>query len=156
MPQAIDPEALYEHHEKFNEKNYLSELLIDQFYAPMQTQENLESNLTAIRQAYRMAQMDDIFVANFIHIHKFLDKYEEKAAYRCPMVMNFPYTKEDFLSTDMPFREIAEQQDDFKQAQTRTRIQKQAEKVGIRNFSKLWQEYDKSRKRAGQTVSRCG
>ena len=156
MPQAIDPEALYEQKAHFNEKNYLSELLVDQFYAPMQTQENLESNLTAIRQAYRMAQMDDIFVANFIHVHKFLDKYEEKAAYRCPMVMNFPYTKEDFLSTDMPFREIAEQQDNFKQEQTRTRIQKQAEKVGIRNFSRLWQEYDKARKRAGMTVSRGG
>lgn len=128
MPQAIDPEALYEHQEHFKEKNYLSELLIDQFYAPMQTQENLESNLTAIRQAYRMAQMDEFFVAGFLNIHKFLDKYEENAAYRCPMVMNFPYTKEDFLSTDMPFREIAEQQDDFRQAQTRTRIQKQAEK----------------------------
>ena len=156
MPQAIDPEALYEHHEKFNEKNYLSELLIDQFYAPMQTQENLESNLTAIRQAYRMAQMDDIFVANFIRIHDFLDKYEEKAAYRCPMVMNFPYTKEDFLSTDMPFREIAEQKDRFRLEQTRTRIQKQAEKVGIRNFSKLWQEYEKAHKLAVMNDSRYG
>ena len=156
MPQAIDPEALYEHHEHFNEKNYLSELLIDQFYAPMQTQENLESNLAAIRQAYRMAQMDDIFVANFIRIHDFLDKYEETAAYRCPMVMNFPYTKEDFLSTDMPFREIAEQKDSFKMEQTRTRIQKQAEKVGIRNFSKLWQEYEKAHKLAVMNDSRYG
>lgn len=156
MPQEIDPEALYEHQEHFKEKNYLSELLIDQFYAPMQTQENLESNLTAIRQAYRMAQMDDVFVSHFIRIHDFLDKYEEEAAYRCPMVMNFPYTKEDFLSTDMPFREIAEQKSRFKLEQTRTRIQKQAEKVGIRNFSKLWQEYDKAHKREVMSDSRYG
>ena len=117
------------------------ELLVTIAYLPGNTQESLDKNLTTLRSVFKEKMIDGCFMELF---HRSSEVIRHDAEFESSgLVLNTPYTYEDFINTEDPYKEIAEERTAFRREQVATRIAKQAAAVGVKNFKKLLSNYDR-------------
>ena len=139
MPLMLNRETLLE--SDLKDLKWFAEKLGDILYSPGMTQTALEENLTTLRECYKEQNIDGIFVQFFTRMAGALrgrEGYEETG-----LILRMPYTKDDFLYTDAPYREIAEQKTAFARGQVTQQLSEIAKKLGVTGFKQLCAQYDR-------------
>ena len=150
MALHIDPEKI--DRERIRDERWLAEKIIDIFYCPGATQENIEENLTVLRTVYKENHIDSLFLKWFSHVRRTLQGTE---GYRdCGLILRIPYTYDDFIYTEEPYKEVASAKTRFEREQVKMQLAKQAQKVGVKGFNKLCAQYDRGME-AQVTDGRC-
>ena len=133
MPIMLNKEALMER--DLDDIKWFAEKLGDILYAPGMTQTALEENLTILRECYKEKNIDGIFVQYFTRMAGALRGSAEYA--ETGLTLRMPYTKDDFLYTDAPYKEIAEQKTAFARDQVTAQLAEIAKKLGVTGFKHL-------------------
>lgn len=140
MPVMVSPEDLAD--KDLSDLQWFAGLMGDLIYAPGQTQESLEQNLHMIREVYRMDSRDGLFLQMFDRIRPVVTRLPEYD--QIGLVCRIPYTADDFLYTEAPYREIVSEKNGFRREQIKAQLEKRAKSVGVNNFRTLWNQYDKA------------
>ena len=139
MPIMLNKEAIIKHDLK--DLKWFAVELGDLLYSPGMTQPCLEENLTILRECYKEQSIDGVFVQYFTRIAGALrgsEGYKETG-----LNLRMPYTKDDFLYSDAPYREIAEQKTVFARGQVTQQLAEIAKKLGVTGFKQLCAQYDR-------------
>lgn len=141
MPVTIDKAAILEHPERMRDLKWLAELTNTLIYTPGMTQTALEDNLRMLRECYKEKGLDGIFLEQF---GRLLEAYPKSEDFQeTGLTMRMPYTKDDFLYTDAPYKEIAEQKTAFARNQVTAQLAEIAKACGVTGFKQLCAQYDK-------------
>jgi len=135
----LNKEAIMKHDLK--DLKWFAVELGDLLYSPGMTQPCLEENLTILRECYKEQSIDGVFVQYFTRISGALrgsEGYKETG-----LNLRMPYTKDDFLYSDAPYREIAEQKTVFARGQVTQQLAEIAKKLGVTGFKQLCAQYDR-------------
>lgn len=141
MPVTIDKAAILEHPERMRDLKWLAELTNTLIYTPGTTQTALEDNLRMLRECYKEKGLDGIFLEQFgrlLEAYPKLEDFQETG-----LTLRMPYTKDDFLYTEAPYREIAEQKTAFARNQVTAQLAEIAKACGVTGFKQLCAQYDK-------------
>lgn len=139
MPK-LDKDSILQQRD-LNDIKWFAECLGDLLYFPGITQTELEASLTDLRECYKAKNLDGIFVQYFIKMAELLRNqpgYTETG-----LILRMPYTKDDFLYTDAPYKEIAEQKTAFARGQVTQQLAEIAKKLGVNGFKALCAQYDR-------------
>lgn len=139
MPIMLNKEAVMQC--KLDDLKWFAEKLGDILYAPGMTQTALEENLTILRECYKEKNIDGIFIQYFTRMAGALRGRESYA--ETGLILRMPYTKDDFLYTEAPYREIAEQKTAFARGQVTQQLAEIAKKLGVTGFKALCAQYDR-------------
>ena len=138
MPIMLNKEALESR--ELNDLKWFTDKITDLVFAPVMTQEALETNMITLRSVYKEIGLDGMFVRYFSQAAPAIRKspgYQDTG-----LVLRMPYTQEDFLYTEAPYQEVAEQDTVFKRDLVATQLDKIARSFGIKNFKQLAKRYD--------------
>lgn len=141
MPVMIDKAAILEHPERMRDLKWLVELTNTLIYTPGTTQTSLEDNLRMLRECYKEKGLDGVFLDQFgrlLEAYPKLEDFQETG-----LTLRMPYTKDDFLYTEAPYREIAEQKTAFARNQVTAQLAEIAKACGVTGFKQLCAQYDK-------------
>ena len=141
MPVTIDKAAILEHPERMRDLKWLAELTNTLIYTPGMTQTALEDNLRMLRECYKEKGLDGVFLEQFgrlLEAYPKLEDFQETG-----LTLRMPYTKDDFLYTEAPYREIAGQKTAFARNQVTAQLAEIAKACGVTGFKQLCAQYDK-------------
>lgn len=138
MPIMLNKETIEQR--DLNDQKWFSERIRDLVYSPGMTQEALEKNLITLRSLYKEKSKDGMFLQYFSQIATLIRKDSDYQS--TGLVLRMPYTQEDFLYTEAPYQEVAEQDTVFKRDLVATQLDKIARSFGIKNFKQLAKRYD--------------
>lgn len=141
MPVTIDKAAILEHPEQMRDLKWLAELTNTLIYTPGTTQTSLEDNLRMLRECYKEKGLDGVFLEQFgrlLEAYPKLEDFQETG-----LTLRMPYTKDDFLYTEAPYREIAGQKTAFARNQVTAQLAEIAKACGVTGFKQLCAQYDK-------------
>lgn len=156
MPLMINKDALSV--DNARDQHWFSQKLMDLVYSPGMTQEAIEENIRVLREFYKENNIDGLFVTYFEVVASFFRR-EGSLKNESNLILRIPYTKDDFIYTDAPFREIDEAKNAFESGQIEMQLAQQAERVGIKEtqFRKLLNQYKDQAKSekdgSGSTIS---
>ncbi|MBR2088252.1 MAG: hypothetical protein IJ906_14220, partial [Oscillospiraceae bacterium] len=139
MPIQLNREAVLQR--DLRDIRWFAETLGDLLYAPGMTQTALEENLTTLRECFREKNIDGVFVEYFTRMAETLQSSESYA--ETGLILRLPYTKDDFLYTDAPYKEIAGQKTAFARGQVTQQLAEIAKKLGVTGFKQLCAQYDR-------------
>ena len=141
MPVIIDKAHILEHPEHLEDMKWLAEFTRDLIWSPGMTQSALEENLRLLRECYKERNIDAVFLTFFPRLMDVFPRSEEfeKTGLRVRM----PYTKDDFLYSDAPYKEIAAQKTRFGRDQVTAQLAEIAKSLGVTGFKHLCAQYDR-------------
>ena len=140
MSIVLDKSAILSHEEKLQDAEWFMEMLFTLTFSPGVSQSELDSNLTVLREAYREKSLDGVFTEFFMGASGAVKKSPEYE--KSGLTLRMPYTKDDFLYTDLPYREIAEKKTAFARSQATAQLTEIAENFGIKGFKTLARQFD--------------
>lgn len=141
MSVTLDKDAILSAPEKLQDAEWFMNMLFTLTFSPGVTQSELERNLTVLREAYREKSLDGVFTEFFTGASGAVKKSQEYE--KSGLMLRMPYTKDDFLYTDLPYREIAEKKTAFARSQAIAQLAEIADKnFGIKGFKTLAKQFD--------------
>lgn len=141
MPVTIDKAHILEHPDSLRDLKWLVELTNDLVYSPGMTQSALEANLRTLRECYKEKNIDAVFVEFFTRM---ADAYHQSEDFQnTGLRVRMPYTKDDFLYSDAPYKEIAAQKTRFARDQVTAQLAEIAKSLGVTGFKHLCAQYDR-------------
>ena len=139
MPVTIDKAHILENPEKLRDIRWLFELTNDLIYSPGMTQSALEENLRTLRECYKEQSIDSVFLEMFARAIEVFPKSE--SFLETGLILRIPYTKDDFLYTEAPYLEIANQKTQFARDQVREQLAEIAKNLGVTGFKGLCKRF---------------
>lgn len=139
MPVTLDKAAVMEHDPA--DLEWFAGMLGELVYSPGMTQTALDENLRTLRGCYRERSKDGLFTEYFTRISRILRSDTDFAG--TGLTLRMPYTKEDFLHSEAPYREIAEQKTAFARSQVTAQLAEIAKSLGVTGFKQLCAQYDR-------------
>lgn len=141
MPVMLDKAHILENPDHLRSQKWLAELINDLVYSPGMTQQALEENFRLLRECYQERSLDGIFTALFSRMAQMYSRSE--VLQETGLTVRMPYTKHDFLYTEAPYKEIAEQKTQFARDQVTAQLAEIAKKLGVTGFKQLCAQYDR-------------
>lgn len=141
MPGMIDKTQILENPERLEDLKWLAQFTRDLVYTPGMTQSALEENLRLLRECYKETNIDAVFLTYFprlIEVFPRADEFEKTG-----LRLRMPYTKDDFLYSDAPYKEIAAQKTQFARDQVTAQLAEIAKSLGVTCFKRLCAQYDR-------------
>ena len=139
MPMMLEKDRILEKPERLRDIRWLFELTDDLVFSPGMTQSALEENLRTLRECYKEQSIDSVFLEMFARAIEVFPKSEGFA--ETGLILRIPYTKDDFLYTEAPYLEIANQKTQFARDQVREQLAEIARKLGVTGFKGLCKRF---------------
>lgn len=139
MPWMLDKRSIPR--DNLNQLKWFAETVSDCLFSPGATQETLEENLMTLREVYKDENQDGIFLQFLSRLRR---TYKESDVYReNNLILRIPYTYDDFIYTEEPYKELNEAKTAFERGQLERQLADRAKKVGVKGFTKLCNQYDR-------------
>ena len=141
MPVMLDKAHILENPDQLRDLSWIAELTNTIIYSPGMTQSALEQNFRTLRECYQEQSIDGLFVQYFTRL---LQTYPRDSSFRdTGLIVRMPYTKDDFLYTEEPYKEISAQKTQFARDQVTAQLADIAKGLGITGFKQLCAKYDR-------------
>lgn len=141
MPVMLDKAHILENPDQLRDLSWIAELTNTIIYSPGMTQSALEQNFRTLRECYQERSIDGLFVQYFTRL---LQTYPRDSSFRdTGLIVRMPYTKDDFLYTEEPYKEISAQKTQFARDQVTAQLADIAKGLGITGFKQLCAKYDR-------------
>lgn len=124
MPWMLDKRSIPR--DNLNQLKWFAETVNDCLFSPGATQETLEENLMTLREVYKDENQDGIFLQFLSRLRR---TYKESDAYReNNLILRIPYTYDDFIYTEEPYKELNEAKTAFERGQLERQLADRAKK----------------------------